>query len=268
MRRADRLFQVVQLMQRQRLVKAAQLARKLGVSERTVYRDVSDLARSGVPIHGEAGVGYTLDRGYTMPPLAFSEEELEALVLGARMVQAGADPALARAADSALTKIAAALPISRRDELAAPALMVPLGGSDARRPGAPGPTRAEGLPRGCPTAGPDVRAPALHGLRRAVRERRKVRFRYDSLDGETSLRTVWPLGLTFWGRVWSLAAWCELRDDFRTFRVDRVDGLETLDEPYPLVAGRTLEDFLRLVRASVAGDAPAATPRPSRATAV
>ncbi|MFP2932498.1 helix-turn-helix transcriptional regulator, partial [Pyxidicoccus sp. 3LG] len=90
MRRADRLFQLVQLLQRQRLVKAAQLARRLGVSERTVYRDVSDLMRSGVPIQGEAGVGYTLDRGYTMPPLAFGEEELEALVLGARMVQAGA----------------------------------------------------------------------------------------------------------------------------------------------------------------------------------
>lgn len=200
---------------------ARALAEELEVSERTVYRDVRDLMASGVPILGEPGVGYALPRGYDLPPLMFDEEEIEALVLGARMVQSWADPALARAAGDVLAKVEAVLPPALRDRLLGAAVFAP------------------------PVGVPEGVAAGLSALRGAIRERRKVRFDYVDRAGAASHRTVWPLGLFFWGRTWSLAGYCELREGFRNFRADRVRDLAVLEERFERLEGRRLEDLLR-----------------------
>ena len=222
MRRADRLFQIVLLLQSRRVLTAKKLAGQLEVSERTIYRDVRDLILSGVPINGEAGVGYALPRRFELPPLMFTPDELQALVLGTRVVESWADPALGRAAASALAKVEAVLPDRLRRRLGDTPLHVPA--FHVRQ---------------------DVRA-TLERLRGAVDRSQKVRLGYTRADGECSDRTVRPLGLFYWGSTWSLSAWCELRDAFRSFRIDRIaalDALETRFEPEP---GRTLEDFLLL----------------------
>lgn len=229
MRRADRLFRIIQRLRRRGVHTARALAAELEVSERTVYRDVRDLVQSGVPILGEAGVGYALPRGYDLPPLMFTEEELEALVLGARMVQSWADPGLARAAGDALAKVEAVLPAALRERLLGAAVFAP------------------------PLGVPEGVARGLADLRRAVRERRKVRFAYVDGAGAGSERTVWPLGLFFWGRTWSLAGYCELRRGFRNFRADRVRGLEVLEERFERLEGRQLEDLLRHYREEEGG---------------
>src|SRR5262245_26541742 len=180
MRRADRLFQLVQLLRSRKLRTAAELGTELRVSARTVYRDVADLVGSGVPIEGEPGVGYRLRKGYELPPLTFNAEEVEALVLGARMVQAWADDELAQAASSALTKIEAVVPESLRDVVTNSTLFAPRG------PWARSMSGELGL------------------LRRAIAERRKLRFRYEREDGEGSERTARPLGLYFFGAKWLL----------------------------------------------------------------
>ena len=220
MRRADRLFQIVLHLRRRRVATARDLAAALEVSERTIYRDVRDLSACGLPIEGAAGVGYRLRRGFDLPPLMFDREELQALRLGARMVRAWADPGLSEAAGNALRKIEAVLPPGLEDP--GEALFAP----NLR----PYPVHLVGL------------------LRRAVTERRKARFGYSREDGGSSLRTVWPLGLSYWGAVWTLVAWCELRNDHRNFRLDRMEALEVLDETFVPEPGQTLEDFLRKVR--------------------
>ncbi len=207
-RRADRLFRIVQLLRARRLVTAEHLADELEVSRRTIYRDVRDLVDSGVPIRGEAGVGYALHRGYDLPPLTFNAEEIEALVLGARLVQAWSDPDLARAARSAMTKVEAVLPEQLRRVILDTALFVPRG----------------------PWA--TVQSQQLGTLRRAVAEGRKLGFAYTRRDGTRSERTVRPLGLYFWGRTWSVASWCELRGDFRNFRPDRMTDIELLTDTW------------------------------------
>lgn len=223
MRRADRLFQLVQVLRSRRFATGDQLAVELGVSRRTVYRDIADLARSGVPIRGEAGVGYRMERGYELPPLTFNEQELEALVLGARMVAAWGDPDLAAATRAAMTKVEAVVPKAMRRILFETALFVP------DRPWAP------------------EMISGLGQLRRAVAERHKVRFGYTRADGEGSARTVRPLGLWFWGTSWSMAAWCELRGAYRNFRPDRMESLEVLDEVFDDSDGIGLQAFLREV---------------------
>jgi predicted DNA-binding transcriptional regulator YafY len=222
MRRADRLFQIVLYMRRRRVVTARDLAAALEVSERTIYRDVQDLSACGLPIEGAAGVGYRLRRGFDLPPLMFDREEFQALRLGARMVRSWADLGLSEAAANALRKIEAVLPPDLEDPgeaLYAPNL-------------SPYPVQHVGL------------------LRRAVTEQRKARFDYTREDGAGSLRTVWPLGLFYWGAVWTLVAWCELRNDHRSFRLDRIASPEVLAEPFILEPGQTLEDFLLKVRAA------------------
>lgn len=223
MRRADRLFQIIQILRRRRVTTAQRLAEELEVSERTVYRDMQDLIVSGVPIEGEAGVGYALRRGYDLPPLMFTEDELEALVLGARIVGSWADAALARAAGDVLVKVDAVLPPRLKNRLADSPLHAP----DFHVPG-------------------EVTA-ALGDLRGAIARRCKVFLSYTRADGQKSQRIVLPLGLFYWGATWSLAAWCELRDDFRHFRLDRVERLEVLDERFSDQPGRTLEDFFQFV---------------------
>ncbi len=224
MRRADRLFRLVQLLRRSRVVTARRLAEELEVAERTVYRDIRDLSLSGVPIRGEAGVGYALAHGFDLPPLMFNEEEIEALVLGARVVQGWADPALAKAADSVLAKVEMVLPDRLRSKVGGSTLLVPhfhTGG----------------------------RAPNLGALRGAIRDGRKVRFRYVDEGGRESHRTVRPLALAFWGKIWSMASWCELRTDFRSFRLDRMSEID-LKESFIAEPGKTLDDFIRHVTQS------------------
>ena len=225
MRRADRLFRIVQRLRRRGVTTARDLALALEVSERTVYRDVRDLLLSGVPIQGEAGVGYALDRSYELPPLMFDEDEIEALVLGARIVRAWADPKLARAAEEALQKIEGVLPPRLKQKLAEAALYAP----DFH-------IKAE------------LRS-GLSELRLAVREQKKARFRYLDKARAGSERTVQPLGLYYWGQTWTLAAWCELREGFRNFRVDRIEGLSVTAERFEQVPGRTLADFVRQIEA-------------------
>ncbi len=220
MRRADRLFEIVQLLQSRRFMTAERLATDLEVSTRTIYRDIRDLMASGVPIDGEAGVGYTLHRKFDMPPLMFDSEEIQALLLGARIVQSWADPELADAAKRALIKVEAVLPEQLRPKISEATLFAPK------------------IPDRNPAAA------NLGVLRGAIDQSAKVRFSYTRLDGEGSARTVRPLGLFFWGTVWSLAAWCEMRQDFRNFRVDRMAKLSVLEETFAPEPGRRLEDYL------------------------
>lgn len=221
MRRADRLFQIVQLLRRRRrATTSTDIARRLGISERTVYRDIRDLVQAGTPIDGEAGVGYRLRPGYDLPPLMFDREEIQALVLGARIVRQFGDPALARASDNILNKVASILP----DDLA------PL--MDDTRLFVPG------------VAATTAAADALGIARGALVGRHKLRFRYADAKGDGSARTVRPLGIFFWGKTWTLAAWCELRTDFRNFRLDRMTEPAALDDRFTDEPGRTLKDML------------------------
>lgn len=219
MRRADRLFQILQLLRARRVATAAYLAQELEVSRRTVYRDVADLIASGVPITGEAGVGYALARGFDLPPLMFDAEEIGALVLGARMVQAFGDEGLAARARSVLSKVEAVVPERLRRSFARPEWHV------FRR------------------LGKEVRA-HVERLRRAIDARRKVRFVYRDEQGTESERTVRPLCLAFWGPVWTAGAWCELRQDFRNFRPDRMRALEVLGEGFEDEQGKDLTAYL------------------------
>jgi predicted DNA-binding transcriptional regulator YafY len=220
MRRADRLFRLVQLLRARRFATGEQIAGELGVSKRTVYRDVADLQGSGVPIRGEAGVGYRLERGYELAPLIFTSDELAGLVLGARIVSAWGDAELASAVASALTKIEAVLPEALRRVVLETPLFAP------ELPGA------------------SVMAGELALLRRAIGERRLVHFRYAREDGAESERDARPLGLFFWGRKWTLAAWCELRQDYRSFRPDRMQEVQLLERGFDPADGISLAGFL------------------------
>jgi predicted DNA-binding transcriptional regulator YafY len=222
MRRADRLFQLVQLVRGRRLSTGEWLAARLEVSLRTVYRDIADLQAQGVPIEGEAGVGYRMGAGFELPPLMFTQSEAKALVACVRLAQARLDPELAASAEQALHKIVGALPAAARAAAESLVLHAPVSPLDART-------------RDC-----------LLQLRRAAEARRKLRLHYQDLQGAASERTVRPLGCFFWDAVWTLAAWCELRQDFRNFRVDRIARLDVLDEAFRDEPGRTLADLLRL----------------------
>jgi predicted DNA-binding transcriptional regulator YafY len=224
MRRADRLFQIIQHLRGRRLTTARHLAERLEVSERTIYRDIRDLTLSGVPIEGEAGVGYVLRKGFDLPPLMFSRDEVEALVVGARMAQAWGSAELAAAAGQALEKIEAVLPAERSRD-ASRCLIFALNFRDTPQHSA-----------------------ALEVVRQALNLRRLLHFHYKREDGEPSERTVRPLGLYFWGATWTLAAWCELRGAFRHFRVDRMANPQLREETFHDETGKTLEDFLRQVR--------------------
>lgn len=225
MRRADRLFQLVQLLRNRRFATAETLAGELGISKRTVYRDIRDLERSGVPIRGEVGVGYQLDRSFELPPMAFTAQELEALILGARFVETWGDRDLAIAARGAMTKIEAVLPEPLRRANAETALF------------APGTRTASDMAR------------FLGPLRRAIASRSKLRLAYTRADGQRSERTIRPLGLFYWGTSWSLGAWCELRADYRNFRSDRISGLEVLDEVFEDDESISLTDFIETMKA-------------------
>jgi predicted DNA-binding transcriptional regulator YafY len=221
MRRADRLFQLVQLVRGRRLATGEWLAARLEVSLRTVYRDIADLQAQGVPIEGEAGVGYRMRAGFDLPPLMFTTDEAKSLVACVRLAQPRLDAALAEAAESALSKVLAVLPTGARAAAESLAVYAPYY-----------------------EVAPQVRT-HLEALRVATESRRKVRLQYLDLKDVQSERTVRPLGSFYWGAVWTLAAWCEAREDFRSFRVDRIERLQPLDERFRDEAGKTLADLFR-----------------------
>ena len=219
-RRADRLFQITLLLGRGKMLTGDMLAERLGVSRRTVYRDIQNLARSGVPIEGEAGAGFRLRRGYQVPPLMFTPEEIQALVFGARLVQSCADEGLNSAADSVLAKVDAVLPANLKHLLDEPALTVP----DSR-------------------VTPEVKL-VLRGLRAAVAARRIVTFRYTQGDGSVIAQRVWPLCLRYLSGTWTLGGWSETEAAFRVFRLYRIQSLVTGNARFGFDRGRTLADFL------------------------
>jgi predicted DNA-binding transcriptional regulator YafY len=220
MRRADRLFQIIELLRRHGVLTATDIAEKLEVSVRTIYRDMDDISASGVPLRAEAGIGYALEKGYDLPPLMFTQGELESLEVAARLLASIADKELQAGAEAALAKIRAVLPhtLRNREDLAvfAPDFVL----------------------------GPRMRA-AMPALRQALREQRKISLHYKKENGEESRRVLRPLGLIYWGRVWTLVAWCEWRDDFRHFCLDRMEQWDLLDLRFQAEPGKTLEDFMQ-----------------------
>ncbi len=221
MRRADRLFQTVQLIRGRRLSTAGWLAGRLQVSTRTVYRDVADLQLQGVPIEGEAGVGYRMRAGFDLPPLMFNTGEAQALVAAIRLAMPRLDGPLAASAEAALSKVLAVLPAATR-------------------------AAAESLAVYAPPVGPDTATRArLETLRLATEAKRKLRLHYLDLSGQASARTLRPLGSFFWGQVWTLVAWCEHRQDFRSFRVDRIEAISVLEQSFRDEPGRSLADWMR-----------------------
>ncbi|MGG7567396.1 helix-turn-helix transcriptional regulator [Rhodovulum sp. DZ06] len=219
MRRADRLFRLVQILRSGRLTTARKLAETLEVSERTVYRDVADLVGSGVPIEGEAGVGYVMRAGYDMPPLMFTADEAAALVAGARLLQAWGGAAMGAAAEDAIAKIDSVLPETARARARAVQVHALSGG---------------GMPA-------EVRD-RLDALEAAAQAHVRLTLAYRDGQGRETDRPVRPLGLWFWGKVWTMVAWCELRSDFRVFRVDRIAGM-TRGEPFTPEKGKDLAAF-------------------------
>lgn len=220
MSRAERLLALMQLLRVRRTpVAGAELAAELGVSLRTLYRDVAALQAQGAQIEGEPGIGYVLRPGYFLPPLMFSEEEVEALDLGARWVVERADARLGEAAANALEKIAAVLPGRLRGGREAPGLLI-------------GP--------GAPLAADDA---DMARLRWAIRAERKLRIAYRDLKDSVTERTLWPLALGYFDQARILAAWCELRQDFRHFRTDRILSLDILDTHLPRRRAALLKEW-------------------------
>lgn len=224
MRRADRLYRLLATLRRRRAATAKELAEHLEVSERTIYRDVRDLIASGVPIRGEAGVGYRLERGGELPPIMFDLDEVQALVFGARMASRWGDANLRAGARSALDKLAAALPPGQRDWL-------------ERTPLHAFPARLE-----------DDTSDAIVQIREAIGQHRVLEFDYLDRDGKPTTRRIHPIGLWLWTNRWTLGAWCTLRQAYRNFRVDRVARLQVLEERFEPLGVNTLEGFLEAVR--------------------
>lgn len=210
MSRAERLLELMQVLRRhQAPVRGQVLAETMGISLRTLYRDIASLQGQGASIEGEPGLGYLLRPGFVLPPLMFTEEEIEALVLGLRWVGERADTQLAEAARNVSAKVAAVIPQALRRELEASSLLI-------------GP--AEAQPAG---------DQELAQMRRAIRGERKVVITYRDLKGGDSTRTIWPFALGFFERSRVVVAWCELRETFRHFRTDRIQSLSVCEERYP-----------------------------------
>ncbi|WEX76596.1 YafY family transcriptional regulator [Sinorhizobium numidicum] len=221
MRPADRLFRIIQLMRATgRAMTAREIADRMEVAPRTIYRDMEHLMASGAPIDGERGVGYLLREAFDAPPLTFTFEQLEALAFGVRAVQMLGDRRLAQAAREAMEKIEYGLPADHAKKL-------------------------KGAPLRAFRSALQPDPPALLGdIRQAIAEERKLRITYESLAEQTSERTIWPLGLSVFGHYWLLTAWCELRQDFRDFRVDRIISLKKGRERYEPTPERSFDAYL------------------------
>ncbi len=210
MRRGDRLFEIIQVLRRARApLTADAIAAELETSKRTIYRDIAALMAQRVPIRGEAGIGYVLDRGFDLPPLMLTADEIEAAVLGAHWVAARADPTLAKAARDLIAKIAATVPERLR-----PIVLEP----------------ASGMP---PARNVVTDQLDMARVRDQIRAGRKIRLDYCDEQGRSTLRTIWPVQVAYFETTRIVAAWCELRQGFRHFRTDRVAAAEYLDERYP-----------------------------------
>ncbi|MBE7214321.1 YafY family transcriptional regulator [Shewanella benthica] len=223
MRRADRLFQLVQLLRHRRLTTAKELAERLEVSTRTIYRDVQDLCLSGIPIEGEAGVGYLLRHEVNVPPLMFNEAELEAIQVGMRMVQAWGGKELSSAAKQAMIKVEAVLPARLQDYqslMFAPDFYID---TDEFK--------------------------FLDVLRISSRLREYLLMEYRDVKEANTQREIRPLAIYFWKGTWTLLAWCELRNDFRNFRVDRITGLTNLGRHFDVTPGEEMQDYIEAMEA-------------------
>jgi predicted DNA-binding transcriptional regulator YafY len=210
MRRADRLFQIIQILRRHRgPVTADTIGEELETSKRTVYRDIADLIGQRVPIRGEAGVGYVLEGGFDLPPLMLTAEEVEAAVLGAQWVSGRGDPELARAAKDLIAKIAVAIPEHLR-----PLVMEPAS-------------------RAIPKWNGPKDALDMAAVRRSIHAGKKIALSYCDEQERITRRTIWPIGVGYYEAVRLLIGWCELRQDFRSFRTDRVTEAAFLEDRYP-----------------------------------
>ncbi|MFN9322763.1 MAG: helix-turn-helix transcriptional regulator [Holosporales bacterium] len=219
MRKIDRLFEIIQLLRGQRLRTAAMISEKLGVSVRTVYRDIQGLMAAGVPIEGEPGMGYVIRQPLELPPLHFTPLELRAIQLGISMVKAVADDEVSACAQEVAIKLRDVLPSSLWDNNYSPAGYVYFS-SDGKT------------------------KEFLKKMRHAIDNNKKISFFYGDEHGHQTSRTVRPLGLEYWGKVWTLTAWCELRNDFRVFRLDRLQSLALLQECFASEKGKTYRDYL------------------------
>ncbi|WP_171211345.1 YafY family protein [Ruegeria sp. HKCCA5426] len=219
MRRTDRLFDIIQILRDGKLHRAQDIADRLEVSVRTIYRDMDTLVASGVPVEGERGVGYMVREQITLPPLNLTPAELEALNLGMAIVAEAADPDLKAAAETLADKIDAVLPTQVVAEADAWKFAV-----------YPFADAARGLAHMAP-------------IRSAIKSRQKLLLSYRRIDGVLTERTIRPLHMEYWGRVWTLTAWCELRTGFRVFRVDLIESVHPLPEIFADEPGKRLSDF-------------------------
>jgi predicted DNA-binding transcriptional regulator YafY len=209
MRRADRFLRIIQILRRHRRpVRGQVMADELEVSLRTFYRDIADMIADGIPIRGEAGIGYVLDQGYDLPPLMFNADELEAVMLGLRWVARRGDPDLARAAQDTIGKIGVVLPQSLKPLLFEAALLAP------------------------PLYAKMEDAVDVAAIRSAIREQRKISIAYRDEAGRATKRVIWPIGIAYFDAQRIVIAWCELRQDFRGFRTDRIAEADVQAEKY------------------------------------
>ncbi len=231
MRRADRLMQIVHYLRRmRRAVTAQRIADEFGICQRTVYRDIQDLVLSGVPIFGEAGVGYVIDKKYHLPPVTFDPDELEAIGLGIAMVRHWTDERFAAKANSAFDKIQAILPANRLEELQQLSLYA------------------------APSAAKIPWSVSFSEIRESIRRKQKLYLDYRDLKGAPTQRTVRPLALFFFGPVWLLTAWCEMRQDFRQFRLDRIAALTISTERFTDESDKSLAAFMDTLQCGVGCD--------------
>jgi predicted DNA-binding transcriptional regulator YafY len=223
MRRSDRLFDIIQrLRTASKPTTAASLAGDLEVTPRTIYRDIATLQARRVPIDGEAGVGYILRKGFDLPPLMFTADEVEAIAVGARLVQRLRDPKLQEAAESVFAKVTVVLPEALRSSLTDPHIFVSRGDAVA----------AEGVD--------------MAELRAAIRDSRKVFVAYADEHGRRTNRTIWPIAMAYYVDVTLVGAWCELRADYRNFRVERIQSSRVLDEHFDQDNGRLFREWSAL----------------------
>jgi len=229
MRRADRLFDIIQMLRvAVQPMTAAMIAERLEVTVRTVYRDIATLQARRIPIEGAPGLGYLLRRGFDLPPLMFTADEVDAIAVGARLVRRLRDPGLQSAAESVLAKVTTALPDALRSGIMEPPFLVSSGSA--------------AMPDGVD----------LSELRRAIRETRKVRIAYSDAEAKRSERIVWPIAMAYYVDVTVLGAWCELRNDFRHFRVERIIMATILNDLIPVDGRRLTERWFALQRESIA----------------
>jgi predicted DNA-binding transcriptional regulator YafY len=220
-RRADRLFDIIQTLRvAKHPMTAAAIAGRLEVTVRTVYRDIAALQASRIPIEGAAGIGYVLRRGFDLPPLMFTADELDAINVGVRLVRRLRDPGLQDAADSVLAKITTILPDALRRGVDQAPFYVSAGNAEA-------PTGID-----------------LSDVRYAIRETRKLRVTYSDAAGQRSNRTIWPIAMAYYVDATVIGAWCELRADYRHFRVERIVTSTLLDETFPTDGGKLMEGWL------------------------